>query len=94
MLDEAQVQTLARLARIRVEATEVPALAKQLSRILELIEQMQAVATHDVEPLAHPLELAARRRADAVTEVDQRDAMQAIAPATADGYYLVPRVID
>lgn len=94
MLEAAQVQAMAKLARIELDATEVPAMAAQLSRILALIEQMNAVDTSGVEPLAHPLEPAARRRPDVVTETDRHAAFQATAPSAQDGYYLVPRVIE
>ncbi len=66
----------------------------QLTRILALVEAMNAVATDGVEPLAHPLEPVAWRREDIVTESDQRDEFQINAPFAADGYYLVPRVIE
>lgn len=94
MLEEAQVQTLARLARIAVEPAELSVLAAQLSRILSLVEAMEAVDTQGVEPLAHPLEPTPRRRPDSVTETDQRAQFAAVAPAMAEGYYLVPRVIE
>ena len=94
MLEAAQVQALARLARIHLEASEVPSMVDQLARILTLIEQMSAIDTTGVEPLAHPLELAARRRLDKVSESDQRAAFQANAPQVQDGHYLVPRVIE
>ena len=94
MLEEAQVRTVARLARIRIDESEIPAVAAQLSRILEFVAQMNSVDTAGVEPLAHPLELTARRRADLVTEVDQRAVMQDCAPSVEDSYYLVPRVIE
>jgi aspartyl-tRNA(Asn)/glutamyl-tRNA(Gln) amidotransferase subunit C len=94
MLDEAQVRTAARLARIQIDDSELPGLVLQLSRILELVAQMNAIDTTDVEPLAHPLELTARRRADVVTEHEQRTSAQDTAPSVKDGYYLVPRVIE
>jgi aspartyl-tRNA(Asn)/glutamyl-tRNA(Gln) amidotransferase subunit C len=94
MLEAAQVQAMARLARIHLEAAEVPAMADQLARILTLIEQMNSIDTTGVEPLAHPLEPTPRRRTDVVTEVDQRSTFQANAPEAQDGYYLVPRVIE
>ena len=94
MLEEVQVQALARLARIQLEAPEVPALVAQLARILTLIDEMNAVDTSGVEPLAHPLELVARRRPDQVTEIDQRAVFQATAPQVQDGHYLVPRVLE
>ena len=55
---------------------------------------MQAVDTRGVTPLAHPLETTQRLRPDTVTESNQRDAYQAIAPATEAGLYLVPKVIE
>ncbi|MEG7168327.1 Asp-tRNA(Asn)/Glu-tRNA(Gln) amidotransferase subunit GatC, partial [Pseudomonas aeruginosa] len=61
---------------------------------LGLIDQMQAVDTSGVEPLAHPLEATQRLRPDAVTETDHRDAYQTIAPAVEEGMYLVPKVIE
>lgn len=94
MLDDAHVQAVAKLARIALEAHEVPALATQLSRILSLVDAMNAVDTQGVEPLAHPLEPAARRRPDEVTETDRRDEFQALAAEARDGYYLVPRVVE
>jgi aspartyl-tRNA(Asn)/glutamyl-tRNA(Gln) amidotransferase subunit C len=94
MLDESRVQALAKLARIKIEDVEVPALAFQLSRILTLVEQMNEIDTTGVDPLAHPLELVARRRPDLVTETDQREQLQAGAPAVANGYFLVPRVLE
>jgi aspartyl-tRNA(Asn)/glutamyl-tRNA(Gln) amidotransferase subunit C len=94
MLEATQVQALARLARIQLEAPEVPALVAQLTRILALIDEMNAVDTSGIEPLAHPLELVARRRPDEVTENDQRATFQASAPLVQDGLYLVPRVIE
>ena len=94
MLDESRVQALAKLARIKIEDSEIPALTAQLSQILGLVEQMNAVDTSGVEPLAHPLDLVARLRADVVTETDQRERLQACAPDVAQGYFLVPRVLD
>jgi len=55
---------------------------------------MQAVDTTGIEPLAHPLEASQRLRPDQVTESNQREAYQAIAPSTESGLYLVPKVIE
>jgi len=65
-----------------------------LSRILGLIEQMNAVDTAGIEPMAHPSDTALRLREDVVKEKNQRDQFQAGAPATEAGLYLVPRVIE
>ncbi|MGQ7274340.1 Asp-tRNA(Asn)/Glu-tRNA(Gln) amidotransferase subunit GatC [Marinobacter sp. V034] len=88
------IEKVAVLARIRLEDNQVEALEKDLGNILNLVDQLQAADTADVEPLAHPLDAVQRLRADQVTEIDQREAFQKIAPATEDGLYLVPRVIE
>tara|TARA_R110001592_G_scaffold298362_1_gene569086 strand:+ start:86750 stop:87037 length:288 start_codon:yes stop_codon:yes gene_type:complete len=93
-LDRKAVEDIAHLARIALNEDDIPATTAKLSGILDLIDQMQAVDTLGVTPLAHPLETIQRLRADRVTETNQRDVLQAIAPATEDGLYLVPRVIE
>lgn len=93
-LDRNEVEKIAHLARIALDEADVPATTAKLSGILALIDKMQAVDTCGVEPLAHPLETTQRLRADQVTETNQRDAYQQIAPATEAGLYLVPRVIE
>ena len=94
ILNEAQIEALARLARIRLERAEIPALTQQLGQILALVERMNAIDTTGVEPLAHPLDIVPRQRPDVVSEHDQRAALLAIAPVTDAGYYLVPRVVE
>ena len=93
-LDRSDVEHLAHLARIGLQDADIPANAAKLSSIMGLIDKMQAVDTSNIEPLSHPLETTQRLRADLVTESNQRDALQAIAPATEQGLYLVPRVIE
>ncbi len=93
-LDHSDVEQLAHLARIGLEDADIPANVAKLTSIMGLIDQMQAVDTSGIEPLSHPLETTQRLRADLVTESNQREALQSIAPATAQGLYLVPRVIE
>ncbi len=93
-VDDKVVGRMARLARLRIEAEAIPGYAADLSRILELVAQMDAAETDGVAPMAHPLDLTARLREDRVSETDRREAYQDGAPATADGLYLVPKVID
>jgi aspartyl-tRNA(Asn)/glutamyl-tRNA(Gln) amidotransferase subunit C len=73
------------------EAIEV---ASRITDILALIDQMQSIDTDGVEPLAHPLDVTQPLREDKVTEENRRDELQTLAPATEDGLYLVPRVIE
>jgi len=93
-LDREQVRKIAHLARLQITEQEAMAYADSLSRILGLIEQMNAVDTAGVAPMAHPNEASLRLRADAVTEADQREKFQKIAPAVEAGLYLVPKVIE
>ena len=88
------IEKVAVLARIRVDDEQVSALEKDLGNILDLVDQLGAADTDAVEPMAHPLDAVQRLRADEVTETNQREAFQAIAPATENGLYLVPRVIE
>lgn len=88
------IEKVAVLARIRVDDEQVTALEKDLGNILDLVDQLQAADTSQTEPMAHPLDAVQRLRPDTITETNQRDAFQAIAPATEDGLYLVPRVIE
>lgn len=93
-LDRTDVEQIAHLARIAIQGDDADAITAKLSGIMGLIDQLQAVDTSGIEPLAHPLETTQRLRADNVTETNQREALQAIAPATEEGLYLVPRVIE
>lgn len=93
-LDHKAVERIARLARLELSVHDAPAYAETLSRILELVEQMRAVDTSGVAPLAHPHEAGLRLREDAVSETDQRERFLKIAPAAKAGMYLVPKVIE
>jgi aspartyl-tRNA(Asn)/glutamyl-tRNA(Gln) amidotransferase subunit C len=93
-LNREQVRKIAHLARLRITEQEADAYAETLSRILGLIEQMNAVDTAGIAPMAHPNETGLRLRADVVTETNQREKFQKIAPAVEAGLYLVPKVIE
>lgn len=93
-LSEDQIRRLAHLARIAVREDESATVTERLNRVLGLIDQLQAVDTDGIEPMAHALELVQPLRPDAVTESDQRSLFQAAAPAVEDGLYLVPKVIE
>jgi aspartyl-tRNA(Asn)/glutamyl-tRNA(Gln) amidotransferase subunit C len=88
------IKHLSRLAQLALTETERVAVQKDLERIISMVDQMQAMNTDGVEPLAHPLEAVQRLRPDEVTENVDRDLYQAGAPATRDGLYLVPRVVE
>ncbi len=93
-LERSDVDKIAQLARLEIAENDVPEVARNLSNILDLVVQMDSVNTDDVEPMAHPLEMAQRLRDDVVTEKDRRDQFQTVAPQVENGLYLVPKVIE
>ena len=88
------IEKLAELARLDIDAESIDQVAASLSDVLALVDQLQAADTTGITPMAHPLDAVQRLRADTVTEADQREALQAVAPATENGLFLVPKVID
>jgi len=88
------VKKIAHLARIAVSDEQLPAYQQSLSNILSMVEQMNAVNTEGILPLAHSFDAVQRLRVDAVSETNQREAFQAIAPAVENGLYLVPKVLE
>ena len=98
-LTSSDVNRIAQLAHLKLSPEQTDKTLEQLNGIFALVEKMQTIDTKGVEPLSHPFalvvdELALRLRDDAVTESNHRDAYQQFAPATQDGLYLVPKVIE
>ena len=93
-LKSADIKRIAHLARIEVSDSEAEATLTKLTGILGLIEQMQAVDTKGIVPMSHSQDVTQRLRDDIVTETNQRELFQSIAPAVKDGLYLVPKVIE
>ncbi len=88
------VQKVASLARLAMDENEIETARSQLSGIFSLIAEMQAVDTSGIEPMSHAQDLSQRLRSDVVTEANQREAFQAVAPQIEGGLYLVPQVIE
>ncbi len=93
-MDRSEIRKLANLARLHIDDDALDEVATSITNVLRLVDQLQAADISNVEPMAHPLDSVQRLRADMVTENNERDVFQAIAPATEDGLYLVPKVID
>ena len=93
-LERTEVERIAHLARLAVSEEELDSVAGDLSNILDLVAQMDAIDTSGITPMAHPLHMVQRMRQDTVVETDQRDLFQAVAPAVEKGLYLVPRVVE
>jgi aspartyl-tRNA(Asn)/glutamyl-tRNA(Gln) amidotransferase subunit C len=94
MLSAVEVKKIAHLARLGIEEENVAAYADDLNGILTLMAQMSELNTAGIKPMAHPMDQVQRLRADNVTESNQRDYFQKIAPQTEDGLFLVPKVIE
>ncbi len=88
------INKIAHLARLGLSDEEKSRYTDSLNNILGLIDDLQAVNTQGIEPLAHAVDVTQPLRPDVVTETNQRDAYQKIAPAVQDGLYLVPKVIE
>jgi len=93
-LDRSDVKNIADLARLAVSDENLDKYSSELSNILDLVEQMNAVDTDDVQPLAHPTDAVQRLRADKVTEENNREKYMANAPAQEEGLFLVPKVVE
>jgi aspartyl-tRNA(Asn)/glutamyl-tRNA(Gln) amidotransferase subunit C len=93
-LTKDDVKKIAHLARLNMTEADLDRYTTQLSNILNFVEQMSEADTQNIEPIAHPLDLSQRLRKDQVTEPNQREMLQAIAPQVEAGLYLVPKVID
>jgi aspartyl-tRNA(Asn)/glutamyl-tRNA(Gln) amidotransferase subunit C len=93
-LTASDVKNIAHLARLGIDEQQIDSYAKDLSSMLDLMVQMGQLNTVGVVPMAHPLDQMQRLREDVVTESNQREHFQAIAPQTEAGLYLVPKVIE
>ena len=85
---------LANLARLMFDHDSSESARADLEKIIAMIDAMQTVDTEGVQPLSHPLDGVQRLRQDIISETEQRENFQSAAPATSDGYYLVPRVVE
>jgi len=93
-LTAADVHRIAHLARIEIDATEAEEVRVKLDAIFAMINELKAVDTKDVVPMAHAQDVMLPLREDRVTETDLHTLYQAVAPAVEDGLYLVPKVIE
>lgn len=93
-LTATEVKKIAHLARLNMTEEDIAFYTPQLSNILDFVAQMNQADTSHIDPVANPLDLSQRERPDEVTEPDQRDAFQQIAPLVQAGLYLVPKVIE
>ena len=93
-INTADIEKVAKLARIRIEADDLPELTTRLGNILAMVDKLQSVDTSAIAPMSNPFDATQRLRTDAVSETNQREIMLAIAPKTEQGLFLVPKVIE
>ncbi len=94
MISKDAVRHIADLAQLHLSAEDETHYAGELSRILAFMEQLDRFDVSAIEPMTHPLNAVQRLRADAVSESDQHEALQALAPAISDAFYTVPKIIE
>ena len=93
-ISKEQIEQVAYLARIQIDDAEKSALESKLSSILDMVDELQAADTDGITPMAQPLDATQRLRPDEVTEPNERDKFQKLAPEAENGLYLVPRVVE
>ncbi len=93
-VDQATVRRIARLARIAVTDEDIPHLQGELNAILAFVEQLGEVDVEGVEPMTSVTPMAMKKRADGITDGDRADEIVRNAPATEDGFFLVPKVVE
>ena len=93
-ISKTEIEKIATLSRLKVSDEEAVELSGRLGDILAMVDTMQAVDTSGIEPMANPLDATQRLRSDVVSETNMRERFQAIAPATENGLFLVPKVIE
>ena len=93
-LNDEDIRKIAWLARLQIDEADSPKYADELSQVLDLVDQLNQIDTAEIEPMAHPTDAVQRLREDLVTEGNQREKFQPIAPLVESGLYLVPKVIE
>ena len=93
-IERQEIEKLAILARIAIDESTIAEVTERLDSVLGLVDQLQAAETSGVEAVSHPMQGTQRLRDDEVSEINQREALQAIAPDTEEGLFLVPKVIE
>ena len=93
-VDQNTVRRIARLARIAVVDEDVPHLQGELNAILAFVEQLNEVDVSGVEPMTSVTPMAMKKRQDVVTDGGDAAAILANAPASGDGFFLVPKVVE
>jgi aspartyl-tRNA(Asn)/glutamyl-tRNA(Gln) amidotransferase subunit C len=94
LVDEATVQRIARLARIKITDTEAVALKGELNGILQWIEQLDEVDTDGIEPMTRIVPVEMKQRADKITDGNKAGDIVANAPMRDEHFFMVPKVVE
>ncbi|MBV1914189.1 MAG: Asp-tRNA(Asn)/Glu-tRNA(Gln) amidotransferase subunit GatC [Pseudomonadales bacterium] len=93
-IDSKEIEKVAVLSRLKFDQKQLNEVTERLTSVLDFIDQLHQADTQGIQPMAHPMDAVQRLRADKVTETNQRDKYQKVAPSTENGLYLVPKVIE
>ena len=93
-INKDQIKYLSILSRMNIDESEINDVEDKLSKIIDFVDQLQAVSTENIEPMAHPLNQSQRLRTDKVTEINDRENVQKNAQEIEKGMYIVPKVIE
>jgi len=93
-IDTETARRVAKLARIRVEEKDLPALAQEFNTILGFIEQLNEVDVNGVEPMTSVTPMRLKRREDAVTDGNMQKKILSNAPDALEGFFAVPKVVE
>ena len=93
-IDSKEIEKVAVLSRLKFDQEQLSEVTERLTSVLDFIDQLHQADTQGIQPMAHPMDAVQRLRADKVTETNQRDKYQKVAPSTENGLYLVPKVIE
>jgi aspartyl-tRNA(Asn)/glutamyl-tRNA(Gln) amidotransferase subunit C len=93
-IDTETARRVAKLARIKVEDADLPALAQDFNRILGFVEQLNEVDVEGVEPMTSVTPMRLKRRVDVVTDGNQQDKVLSNAPDAREGFFAVPKVVE
>ena len=94
IIERHEIEKLATLSRISIDEKTITDVIERLSSVLDLVDQLQTADTSSVQGISRPFQVSQRLRADEITESNLRDEFQAIAPATDNGLFIVPKMID
>jgi len=93
-INKDEIKYLSLLSRMDIDKNEIKDIEEKLTKIIDFVDQLQAISTDNIEPMAHPLNQSQRLRIDEVTETNDRENIQKNAQQIEKGMYLVPKVID